>query len=90
MVFARNALACGPGKAWNSIAFMPTWRKVKVGKKNDDLGKSLLKRHPGESRIGPGVRQNDGFWGNPPPKEMLEVLNKGGITPLLKEMFGKS
>jgi hypothetical protein len=23
------------------------------------------------------------------PKEMLEVLNKGGITPLLKEMFGK-
>ena len=28
--------------------------------------------------------------GNPLPKEMLDVLNKGGITPLLKEMFGKS
>ena len=28
--------------------------------------------------------------GKPLPKEMLEVLNKGGITPLLKEMFGKS
>jgi len=64
--------------------------KCRWAKKNDDLGKSLLKRHPGEPRIGPGVRQNDGFWGNPPPKEMLEVLDKGGITPLLKEMFGKS
>jgi hypothetical protein len=32
MIFARNALASGPGTAWNSIAFSPTWRKVKVGK----------------------------------------------------------
>jgi len=32
MVFARDALASGPGKAWNVIAFTPTWRKVKVGK----------------------------------------------------------
>jgi hypothetical protein len=29
MVFARNALASGPGNAWNSIHLPPTWRKVK-------------------------------------------------------------
>jgi 3-isopropylmalate/(R)-2-methylmalate dehydratase small subunit len=28
--------------------------------------------------------------GKPLPQEMLEVLNKGGISPLLKEMFGKA
>jgi hypothetical protein len=32
MVFSRNALAFGPGKALNSIAFTPTWQKLKVGK----------------------------------------------------------
>jgi hypothetical protein len=32
MVFARNALASGPGNAWNSIQPTPTWRKVKGGK----------------------------------------------------------
>jgi hypothetical protein len=32
MVFTRNALTSGPGMAGNSIAFTPTWRKVKVGK----------------------------------------------------------
>ncbi len=30
MVFSRNALACGPGNAWNSIDVTPTWRKAKV------------------------------------------------------------
>jgi len=34
MVFACKALASGPGMAWNSIAFTPTWRKVRVGKGN--------------------------------------------------------
>jgi hypothetical protein len=33
MIFARDALACGPGNAENSIHLMPTWRKVKEGKK---------------------------------------------------------
>jgi hypothetical protein len=32
MIFPRNALASGPGTAWNSISLTPTWRKVKVGK----------------------------------------------------------
>jgi hypothetical protein len=32
MVFARNALASGPGNAWNSIHLPPTWRKVNGGK----------------------------------------------------------
>jgi hypothetical protein len=32
MVFARNAIASGPGKARNSIVLEPTWVKVKVGK----------------------------------------------------------
>jgi hypothetical protein len=32
MIFARNALASGPGNAWNSIELAPTWPKVKVGK----------------------------------------------------------
>ena len=32
MVFARNALASGPGNACNSIHLSPTCRKVKVGK----------------------------------------------------------
>jgi len=32
MVFARNALSSGQGKAWNSITFTPTCRKVKEGK----------------------------------------------------------
>jgi hypothetical protein len=31
MVFARNALAFGPGNAQDSIGLMPPWRKVKVG-----------------------------------------------------------
>jgi len=30
MVFARNALAPGPGNAWHSIHLPPTWRKVKA------------------------------------------------------------
>jgi len=30
MVFPRNALACGPGNAWDSIDVTPTWRKAKV------------------------------------------------------------
>ncbi len=29
MVFVRNALASGPGTAWNSIHLPPAWRKVK-------------------------------------------------------------
>jgi len=33
MVFARNALASGPGNAWNSIHLPPTWRKVKGASK---------------------------------------------------------
>jgi hypothetical protein len=37
MVFTRNALASEPGKAGNSIAFTPTWRKVKVGKRLYDI-----------------------------------------------------
>jgi hypothetical protein len=37
MVFKRNALASGLGMAWISIAFIPTWRKVKVGKKDDQM-----------------------------------------------------
>jgi hypothetical protein len=34
MVFPRKALASGPGKAPNSNAPTPTWRKVKRGKES--------------------------------------------------------
>jgi hypothetical protein len=49
MVFTRNALASGPGMAGISIAFTPTWRKVKVGKEFDGkkwktLGGGKLKK----------------------------------------------
>ncbi len=40
---------------------------------------------------GAGVKNPDRkiqLQGKALPKEMLEVLNRGGITPLLKEMFG--
>jgi hypothetical protein len=35
------------------------------------------------------LSRNIDVQGKALPKEMLEVLNKGGITPLLKMMFGK-
>ena len=41
---------------------------------------------------GAGVKNPDRkiqLQGKALPKEMLEVLNRGGITPLLKEMFGR-
>jgi hypothetical protein len=38
MVFARNALASGPGNAWNSIHLPPIWRKVKGGKPGPSSG----------------------------------------------------
>ncbi len=34
------------------------------------------------------MNRNITLQGNPLPQEMLEVLNKGGIPSLLKEMFG--
>jgi hypothetical protein len=37
MIFPRHALASGPGTAWNSIAFTPSGRKVKVGKRLYDI-----------------------------------------------------
>jgi 3-isopropylmalate/(R)-2-methylmalate dehydratase small subunit len=36
------------------------------------------------------LTRNIQLQGKPLPKEMLEILHKGGITPLLKEIFGKS
>jgi 3-isopropylmalate/(R)-2-methylmalate dehydratase small subunit len=36
------------------------------------------------------LNRNIQLQGKPLPKEMLDVLNKGGITPLLKEMFGNT
>ena len=36
------------------------------------------------------LNRNIQLQGKPLPKEMLEVVHKGGITPLLKEIFGKS
>jgi hypothetical protein len=38
MVFPGNALAFGPGNAWNSIDHTPTWRKVKVSKSLPQMG----------------------------------------------------
>ena len=35
------------------------------------------------------VDRNISLRGKPLPQEMLRVLDKGGISPLLKEMFGK-
>jgi len=42
MIFPPSALASGPGMAWNSIAFMPTWPKVKVGKQNPGIENSSV------------------------------------------------
>jgi hypothetical protein len=42
MVFARNALAPGPGNACNSIHLSPTCRKVKVGRASHILDKPAL------------------------------------------------
>jgi hypothetical protein len=56
MVFARNALASGPGNACNSIHLSPTWRKVKGGKlisfiePRFQLLKKLNRRARGERR----------------------------------------
>ncbi|NWF54196.1 MAG: 3-isopropylmalate dehydratase [Syntrophaceae bacterium] len=36
------------------------------------------------------LNRNIPLQGKPLPAEMLEVLEKGGITPLLKEMFGRA
>jgi len=43
-----------------------------------------------ESALVKNMNRKLQLQGKPLPKEMLEVLLKGGITPLLKEMFGKS
>jgi 3-isopropylmalate/(R)-2-methylmalate dehydratase small subunit len=42
-----------------------------------------------ESASVKNLTRNNQLQGKPLPKEMLEVLNKGGITSMLKEMFGK-
>jgi hypothetical protein len=43
MVFARNALAPGPGNAWHSIHLIPTWRKVREqGRRGNLEGTKIL------------------------------------------------
>jgi 3-isopropylmalate/(R)-2-methylmalate dehydratase small subunit len=76
-IFFRNAVAIG-------LAVVPcpgAFQSFEEGEMLElDLESARLKN----------LSRNIQLQGKPLPQEMLAVLNKGGITPLLKEMFGKS
>jgi 3-isopropylmalate/(R)-2-methylmalate dehydratase small subunit len=76
-IFFRNAVAIG-------LAVVPCPEASQSFEEGETLELDL------ESARVKNLNRNIQLQGNPLPKEMLEVLQKGGITPLLKEMFGKS
>ena len=76
-IFFRNAVAIG-------LAVVPSPEVFQSFEEGEILGLDLER-----ARI-QNLTRNLHLQGKPLPKEMLEGLNKGGITPLLKEMFGKS
>lgn len=73
-IFFRNAIAIGlPALACPLVS-----QSFDEGETLElDLEKAHVKN----------LNRNISLGGNPLPPEMLEVLNKGGITHLLKEMF---
>ena len=75
-IFYRNAVAIGlPVLACPSVS-----QSFEEGETLElDLEKAQVKN----------LNRNISLPGKPLPPEMLEVLGKGGITPLLKEMFAK-
>lgn len=75
-IFYRNAVAIGlPVLACPSVS-----QSFEEGETLElDLANARVKN----------LNRNISLQGNPLPPEMLEVLHKGGITSLLKEMFGK-
>jgi len=74
-IFFRNAVAIGlPVLACPSVS-----QSFAEGETLElDLEKAQIRN----------MGRNISLQGNPLPQEMLEVLKKGGITSLLKEMFG--
>ncbi|MBI5966595.1 MAG: 3-isopropylmalate dehydratase [Deltaproteobacteria bacterium] len=74
-IFFRNAVAIGlPVLACPSVS-----QSFIEGETLElDLEKALVKN----------LDRNVSLTGSALPREMLEVLNKGGIGPVLKEMFG--
>ena len=76
-IFFRNAVAIG-------LPVLPCPSVFKSFEEGDFLELDLE-----EARVR-NLNRNITLQGNPLPQEMLEVLNKGGIPSLLKEMFGGS
>ncbi len=76
-IFFRNAVAIG-------LAVVPCPGVSQSFEDGETLELDL------ESARVKNLNRKTQMQGNPLPKEMLEVLQKGGITPLLKEMFGKT
>jgi 3-isopropylmalate/(R)-2-methylmalate dehydratase small subunit len=76
-IFFRNAVAFG-------LAVVPCQRVSQSFEEGEMLELDL------ESAQVKNMNRKIQLQGNPLPKEMLEVLIRGGITPLLKDMFGKS
>jgi 3-isopropylmalate/(R)-2-methylmalate dehydratase small subunit len=76
-IFFRNAVAIG-------LAVVPCPGVFQSFEEGEMLELDL------ESAQVKNMNRKIQLQGNPLPKEMLEVLIKGGITPLLKDMFGKS
>jgi 3-isopropylmalate/(R)-2-methylmalate dehydratase small subunit len=76
-IFFRNAVAIG-------LAVIPCPGVSQFFEEEETLELDLE-----SARVKNSTREIQ-LQGKPLPKEMLEVLHKGGITPLLKEIFGKS
>jgi 3-isopropylmalate/(R)-2-methylmalate dehydratase small subunit len=75
-IFFRNAVAIG-------LAVVPCPGVFQSFEEGETVELDL------ESARVKNLNRNFQLQGKPLPREMIEVLNKGGITPLLKEMFGK-
>ena len=76
-IFFRNAVAIG-------LAAVPCPGVSQSFEEGEMLESDM------ESALVKNLNRKIQLQGNPLPKEMLEVLQKGGITPLLKETFWKS
>ncbi len=76
-IFFRNAVAIG-------LAVVPCPGVSQSFEEGETLELHL------EDALVKNLKRKIQLQGKLLPKEMLDVLHKGGITPLLKEMFGKS
>jgi len=74
-IFFRNAVAIGLAV----LACPSVYQSFKEGETLElELEKALVKN----------LDRNISLKGSSLPREMLDVLNKGGIAPLLKDLFG--